>query len=91
MLGTSREVLRVSHDNTHAKHINIHHHFICEHIKNLEIKIIYCSTKDMVADIFTKQLLHEAFKRLQAALVLEQFKKPSPSGSVLSNGLPDIE
>jgi hypothetical protein len=51
-----------------AKHINIHHHFICEQVANKEIHIQYCSTKDMLADILTKQLSHEAFKKFWAAL-----------------------
>jgi len=42
--------------HTHAKHIDICHHFIYEHVKNKEVDLQYCSTKDMIANIFTKQL-----------------------------------
>ena len=50
----------VSH--SHAKHIDIRHHFIRERIANSEVDLRYCSTKDMLADIFTKQLPREAFE-----------------------------
>ena len=49
----------VSH--SHTKHINIQHHFIQEHIKQGEVSFQYISTKEMLADIFTKTLPHEAF------------------------------
>ena len=46
---------------SHTKHINIRHHFIHEHIKQGEVAFQYISTKEMLADIFTKALLHEVF------------------------------
>ena len=54
--------------HSRAKHIDIRHHFIQEHIQNAEIKLEYCSTKDMLADIFTKQLPKEAFEKFRLAL-----------------------
>ena len=45
-------------DNYHArtKHIDIHYHFIQHVIAIGELKLHYCPTEDMVADIFTKAL-----------------------------------
>ena len=37
-----------------AKHIGIRHHFIREQVANGAIKLDYCSTADMTADIMTK-------------------------------------
>ena len=54
--------------HTHTKHINICHHFICEHVENKEVNLQYCSTKNMIADIFIKQLFQEAFEHFQSAL-----------------------
>lgn len=54
--------------HTHVKHIDIQHHFIRERVANSEINLQYCSTKDMVADVFTKPLPREAFKKFRAAL-----------------------
>jgi len=56
----------VSHSR--AKHIDIRHHFIRERIANSEVDLKYCSTKDMIADIFTKALPREAFEKFRGAL-----------------------
>ena len=39
-----------------TKHIDIQYHFICWLCKNNTIRIIYCPTGEMVADILTKAL-----------------------------------
>ncbi len=54
--------------HSRAKHIDIRHHFIRERIQNSEIRLEYCSTKDMLADIFTKQLPREQFERFRSEL-----------------------
>jgi hypothetical protein len=51
-----------------AKDIDIHHYFICEHVTNSEIDLQYVSTKEILADILTKQLLCEAFEKYRSAL-----------------------
>jgi hypothetical protein len=56
----------VSHSR--AKHIDIRHHFIRERVENSEVDLKFCSTKDMVADIFTKPLARESFEKFRAAL-----------------------
>ncbi|KAJ3557795.1 hypothetical protein NP233_g11654 [Leucocoprinus birnbaumii] len=56
----------VSHSR--AKHIDIRHHFIRERIENKEIKLEYISTKNMLADIFTKALPRESFIKFRERL-----------------------
>jgi len=51
-----------------AKHIDIYHHFIREFIECHEVKLDYVSTKDMLADVFTKSLPCEAFVKFWALL-----------------------
>jgi len=46
-----------------TKHIDICHHFIWEHIEQHEVELKYVSTKDMLADVFTKALPQEMFKK----------------------------
>jgi transposase InsO family protein len=48
----------ITNDNYHArtKHIDIRYHFIRQVISTGSIKMTYCPTEDMTADIFTKAL-----------------------------------
>ena len=39
-----------------TKHIEVHYHFICERVLAGDISLVYVSTQDQVADIFTKDL-----------------------------------
>ena len=45
------------------KHINIWYYFIWEHIEYQEVRLYYISTKEMIADIFTKALPKDFFER----------------------------
>jgi hypothetical protein len=56
----------VSHSR--AKHIDICHHFIRGRVASGKIVLEYVSTQNMLADIFTKQLPHDAFEKFWAAL-----------------------
>ena len=46
-----------------TKHIDIHHHFIREQISADGIKLVYCPTQLMQADILTKALSTISFLR----------------------------
>ena len=48
-----------------AKHIGIKFHFIREKIKNCEIKLEYCPSEDMIADMLTKPLGKIKYKRFR--------------------------
>ena len=48
-----------------TKHIDIHHHFIKERISADEIKLVYCPTQLMQADILTKELALPAISFLR--------------------------
>jgi hypothetical protein len=56
--------------NDRSKHIDIRYHFIREKIENGDLKIVYCPTEHMVADIMTKSLGIIAHRRLREALGL---------------------
>lgn len=43
-----------------TKHIDVRHHFIRDHVQKGTIQMLRVSTKEMVADVFTKGLPHEA-------------------------------
>ena len=44
-----------------TRHINIRYYFVTDRISNGEIDIVYCPTKQMIADFFTKPLQGAAF------------------------------
>ena len=50
---------------SHAKHINIKHHFIHEYIKQDKVKLKYISIKNILANIFIKQVPRESFVRFR--------------------------
>ena len=48
-----------------TKHIDIKYHFIRDLVEAGKIKLIYCATENMVADIFTKGLSIRQFEKLR--------------------------
>jgi hypothetical protein len=63
--------IRLSKDSTfHArtKHIDIHFHFIRQTVAQNHITLSYCSTNDMIADIFTKSLSPFKFEKFRTLL-----------------------
>ena len=54
-----------------AKHIDIRHHFVRELVGDDTIKLEYCPTNEMVADILTKGLARERFFYLRQKAGME--------------------
>ena len=51
-----------------TKHFDIKHHYIREKVNDRSIKIEYCPTEDMTADIFTKPLPKPKYQKHKAEL-----------------------
>jgi hypothetical protein len=51
------------------QHINIQYFFIANCIEKGDVKVEYCPTEDMVADIFTKSLQGSAFHKFRNAVL----------------------
>lgn len=51
-----------------SKHIDIRYHFVQEKVERHEFVVTYCSTKQMIADIFTKALDKHRFRALRDQL-----------------------
>ena len=63
----------VQHSKT--KHIEIHHHFLRDHVVKEDIDIIHVNTEEQLADIFTKPLDEKRFCKLRCELnILESSK-----------------
>lgn len=51
-----------------SKHIDTRYHFIRQQVKDKVIKLSFCKSEKKIADIFTKPLQPEAFKKLRIKL-----------------------
>ena len=54
-----------------TKHIGVRYHYIRDQIEEGKVTLVYCATKDMVADMMTKALPKEQFKKLRERLGME--------------------
>jgi hypothetical protein len=60
--------------HSRTKHIEIRHHFICDHVEKRDIELIHVDTKNQIADIFTKPLPTEQHHELRFKLGMLEFK-----------------
>jgi hypothetical protein len=58
----------IEHSST--KHIDIRHHFPRDHHQKGDIDVYHISTKNQLADIFTKPLDEKRFCRLRSELIV---------------------
>ena len=54
--------------HSRTKHIEIRHHFLRDHAQKDDITLKFVSTKDQLADIFTKPLSEEQFSDIRRQL-----------------------
>jgi hypothetical protein len=57
--------------HAHMKHIKIHHHLVQKNIEKGFVKLVYCNTKNIIANILTKRLStnkHEYFQHLMGVI-----------------------
>lgn len=62
-------------NNRRVKHIDLKFNFICEHVKNGNVSLIYVDTKQQQADIFTKGLSYNLFVKFKECLNLRNFSE----------------
>jgi hypothetical protein len=55
-------------EHSHTKHIDIRYHFLRDHQQRGDIEIAYVSTKEQLANIFTKPLDEKTFIKLRNEL-----------------------
>jgi hypothetical protein len=65
-LGFKRKEQKETKEN--PKHIDIRYHFLRDHQQRGDIEIAYVSTKEQLADIFTKPLDEKTFSKLRNEL-----------------------
>jgi hypothetical protein len=55
-------------DHNRTKHIDIKHHFVRDHMHQKEVKVTYVETTKQLADILTKCVAPQIFKRLNTVI-----------------------
>nr|CAN69069.1 hypothetical protein VITISV_007586 [Vitis vinifera] len=73
----------VQHSRT--KHIEIRHHFLRDHAQKGDITLEFVSTKDQLADIFTKPLSEEQFVDIRRQLGTEARRKARVDTALFSS------
>ena len=56
-------------DHQRSKHIDLRYHYVLAKVKDGDLKLVYCPTEDMVADLLTKYLAAPRFVRLRDMMV----------------------
>ena len=82
-LGYSQQTTTIQQDNTgciqlsennkhhqRTNHIDIRHHFIKDLVLNDVLKLVFCNSENMIADLFTKSLPRSTFEKLCGKLNL---------------------
>ena len=64
------ELAKNARFHNRTKHIDICHHFVRERVVSNEIRVIYCPTEDMIADIMTNGLAKLTFEKLRDLLAV---------------------
>jgi len=62
------EISRNPRFHNRTKHIDVTFHFVRERIASNEIRVVYCPSIDMLADIMTKGLTKSRFEKLRKSL-----------------------
>ena len=52
-------------DHQRAKHIDLRYHYVRAKVKDGDIKLVYCETEEMMADLLTKYLSAPRFAYLR--------------------------
>jgi hypothetical protein len=71
LLCDNESAIKIAHNpvqHNKRKHIEIHHHFIRDHVNRADIDLSYVGTNDQLADIFTKPLDEARFRELRHEL-----------------------
>ena len=68
-----------------TKYIDIRYHFVREKVSEGTLVLEYCSTKDMKADLMTKQIPAVQFQYLRKMLGIKVTSSAEASGRVVTN------
>ncbi|TFY76086.1 hypothetical protein EWM64_g7925 [Hericium alpestre] len=67
IFGNNQSAIMLTQDNifhSRTKHIAIRYHFICDAVERNKVDLVYCPTREMAADVFTKALAHPKMEKM---------------------------
>ena len=69
-----------------TRYMDIRYHFIRDHVELRHVEVIYCPTKQMIADILTKTTSKSVFKSLRDKIAMDVSQLRSSGRSAATNG-----
>ena len=64
------EIAKYGNFTKNSKYIEVHYHFVHEHVSDNIIKVVKINSENNIADIFTKALCREKFEKFRNFLNL---------------------
>ena len=77
---TSIQLVKNPIFHARIKHIEVHYHFVCERVLSGEVELMYVSTDQQNADIFTKALGLDKLRQFSSTLGLRHLDMPTLRG-----------
>lgn len=78
LYGDNQAAIALSRDpkyHAQTKHIDIRYHYIIELINKAVVRLVYCPTKNMLADGLTKPLRGRRFKELFESIGIKRIDR----------------
>ena len=85
---TSIQLVKNPIFHARIKHIEVHYHFVCEHVLSGEVKLQYVPTNWQTTDTFTKPLGMDKLRQFSGALGLHHLDLPNLRGRTVSRDRP---
>jgi len=70
--------------HSRTKYIDVRYCYVTELVERGILKVNYCNTKDMIADIFTKLLQKDQFRKLRSMIGCTSLKPNCESTNIIS-------
>ena len=79
--GNQRAIALTNNLEHHAqtKHIDVQYHFVRDSVENERVRLEYCPTAKMIADVFTKPLARIRHKEMMVRTGLEEVPNATTS------------
>ncbi len=74
ILEDNQSAIEMAKYHGRTKHIDIRHHFVRDQVEQGNVRLTYCPTKEMVADLLTKSIPANQFKSLRRQMGVRSWK-----------------